>query len=349
MSTHSRLEKVDLFAALRLIAGEPDLSSGAYVAWFREVFSCSTRTAKDALTVLREAGLVEVSTNEGGDKRIRRYRSSDSGRRVLESANGEALTRFARRLFSTCVAPVTAARQKRERASGELKLRFERAEVFLFGPHIDQFAPPPIFVSPIPRPVEAAKANQDPLARLIVEPRCKVCRSPQRTEIDRSIAAGETQANVRRSFNALLGSDYFTANNISNHVRKHLSESDPLLRSLLTDRLDREHQRKLQLHAHLNAIIQTGLRAFHAGMAPVKTSDILRALELREKLEAGRSQVAEELAEYEAFIESVQAVVTPEKWQQVLDEFELRRAEQSSYDEYAKRRRLIEPTFSYLP
>jgi hypothetical protein len=64
-------------------------------------------------------------------------------------------------------------------------------------------------------------------AAAIRQPRCKVCTSPHRPQIDAMLQAGQTQASVRVQFNALLGHDYFTRNNLSLHARKHLTPTPP--------------------------------------------------------------------------------------------------------------------------
>lgn len=45
-------------------------------------------------------------------------------------------------------------------------------------------------------------------------PRCKVCQSEHRDEIDTALRRGDSQASVRRHFNGVLGREYFTANNL---------------------------------------------------------------------------------------------------------------------------------------
>ena len=62
-----------------------------------------------------------------------------------------------------------------------------------------------------------------------VEPRCKICRSPHRREIDAMLVTGWQQAEVRRHWNEHLRQDAFSASNLSVHAARHLNPLDPAL------------------------------------------------------------------------------------------------------------------------
>ena len=51
--------------------------------------------------------------------------------------------------------------------------------------------------------------------------------------------------------------------------------------------------------------------------------------------------------EFDAFMEAVQELVSDQDWQRILEGFERRRAQEAEFDNYAKRRRLLEPGFSF--
>jgi hypothetical protein len=98
-------------------------------------------------------------------------------------------------------------------------------------------------------------------------------------------------------------------------------------------------------------VAEAGLEAIQAGVVEVTPKDLLRTIQLLEHLEANRTGADDDLAEmrmeFDAFMEAVQTVVPDQDWQRILEGFETRRAQEAEFDNYAKRRRLLEPGFSF--
>ena len=125
------------------------------------------------------------------------------------------------------------------------------------------------------------------------EPRCKVCASPHRSAIDRMLADGRAQAEVRRHWNQQLGTEHFTANNVSIHARKHLAAHDDIAREVASMRAARRantfwaaEAEKPKLRAATEAIIHGGLDAMDAGLTVPEPRDVLAAARVLADLDA---------------------------------------------------------------
>ena len=263
MSRRVGAEKIDLVAVLAIAAADPDLKSGDYVACVREEFSCGTRAARDAISILKQAGWIDAR-KDTRDRRTLRYRLSRSGRQVLDSVNGRLLVRLARKLYTTCPSPRQAARQRRDPDGDQRKRQLKRATQALLNP--DPSRRIRLAATMPPAPAAPERPRDHVPQQLIVEPRCKVCRSPHRSEIDALLAAGHTQVDVRTHANKLAGDGHFTANNISTHLRRHLNEADPLVRQLLETRLENQHESQRRQYQQAMKVAETGLEAIQAGV-----------------------------------------------------------------------------------
>lgn len=165
-----------------------------------------------------------------------------------------------------------------------------------------------------------------------VEPRCKVCRSPHRREIEIMLATGWPQAWVRRHWNEFLGADHFTANNLSVHARRHLNFGDPHIASFLTQgagaatstRTDPEEPDELlNLREQVARIVRYEYAALDAGLLLPDVGDMLRTIELLGKLEneawpAERAHLRRDLS---AFVRAV-ANIVPEREEEIFAEYE---------------------------
>jgi hypothetical protein len=103
MARQYGVQKVRLQEALSLLLAAEPLSYAAWTGEIAERFGCSTRTAQDAITVLRRGRWVERAspppTLIQSDRRF--YRVSERGRYVLEHPRGAMLLRIARKLFTS--------------------------------------------------------------------------------------------------------------------------------------------------------------------------------------------------------------------------------------------------------
>ena len=341
-------QQVDLLHALILLASEPGGRYGEYVAWFAEQFACSERAAKDALGVLKAAGYTDAREDEA-DRRYRRYWPTARAEHLLEHPRAGTVLRYARRLFSACrvPSPVSAA---------ERRDRLERCENLLtgIGP-LDLSGDFSLCEIPTSHDLPLPKVETDPLAEPLQifrsDSRCKVCRSPYRAEIDLRIARGQTQAAVRRQINEQIGSDHFTANNISRHLRQHFSEHTPELREALHNRVLHQQQQRQATIAYLDEIILTGFAAIHTGVTQVSARQLIRAVEYREARRSTNSdwqqKYAEMISDFGLFMKAAREVLGDAAYEDALAAYAHRSATAKRYRDYEARRRLIEPGFSF--
>jgi DNA-binding MarR family transcriptional regulator len=120
-------EKVDLWLALGLVAGEEGQRYGVLVRGLCVGFGCSERTAKDAVAILRRGGYLELD-RDLADRRRRRYRLNERGRELLVHPNGWLVLRFARRLFTSCPSRRVARWRRALLAAGGPDRQLERVE-----------------------------------------------------------------------------------------------------------------------------------------------------------------------------------------------------------------------------
>jgi hypothetical protein len=349
--TRSRFEKVDLLEALRLVAAEPAATSGELVCCLMEAFSCQLRAAQDALAVLKGAGYLSIQPDRS-DARLRRYALSERGERLFDHPEARLLLSFARKLFTSCPSRRRPPGMQAARESGELAQRLEQYERFLLV--VPAAARAAVAAGSLP--AEAAARNGQrrraagPALELIVERRCKVCRSEQRREIDLMLASGFSHASLRDRFNQLLGEPFFTAKNIAGHHRDHLNQADPAVRKILDARLQAEQLAQGVDYLEATLIRQAGLEALQFGLTQVRPRDMLAAIRAQDEPQAANADVSlEEMRfEFDAFMAAVQEVA-PQHWKQVMDGFERNLAEAAELTAWNERERLLHPPSRQRP
>lgn len=164
------------------------------------------------------------------------------------------------------------------------------------------------------------------------EPRCKVCQSPYRREIDMCLATGWSQRSVIDHFNALLaederyGPDYFSPNNMSTHKNRHMTVRDIAVRKIMESRakalgVDVENVEGMILthEATLETIVQAGLEQLRNGLTSSEPKDVLAAIQMLKQIEADftASAVDELTNQFKAFADAVEEIVTPEQGKEI--------------------------------
>lgn len=167
----------------------------------------------------------------------------------------------------------------------------------------------------------------------ITEGKCKVCKSPHRREIDSLLATGWSQVAVRSHFNVLFEteSDKFTAANMSNHARKHMSSRDAAVRRIMEERakqigvdIDNAENFIVTRAAVLDTIIQSGMGSLYRGETVAETREVIAAIQMLDKMEAEWKETAidEMLSEFRAFAAAVKDVVGENMYDQIYAAFE---------------------------
>ncbi len=165
----------------------------------------------------------------------------------------------------------------------------------------------------------------------IVAARCKVCQSPHRREIDAALATGMAQSTVKEFFNTAYGSDFFTANNISLHARKHMSIRDQGVRRIYEEAARREGMDIAVVEgfirtrrAAIDQVINEALTLMQAGTINPEVKDLLAAIQMLEKMDAEQqdSMVAELERQFRAFMAAVKDTVPEDMWGAIYKAYE---------------------------
>ncbi len=166
---------------------------------------------------------------------------------------------------------------------------------------------------------------------LISDSRCKVCKSDHRGAIDAMLRDGRSQASVRRHFNGVLGDEFFTANNLSVHTRKHLYGPEPeewilksaRARKMLGDPNALPPQQPTPEDA-LRTVVEVGLKMIDAGVSVPETTDVIRAAKELKRMESEGlpATEAQMLRELQAFTKAVKKHLPEEKWEAMYKDYE---------------------------
>jgi hypothetical protein len=172
-----------------------------------------------------------------------------------------------------------------------------------------------------------------PFVHELVEPRCKVCKSPYRREVDQLLATGWSQAMVIDHFNEMIEepSLKFNAQNMSVHKRKHLTSRDSAVRRIMEARAlqlkidtDEAEGHIVTKMGVLDTIIYSGLQGLHRGDSIAEPKDIIAAISAQEKMEAEWRETAldEVMTDFQFFMEAVKEVVGEDLYTDIYDRFD---------------------------
>ena len=162
-----------------------------------------------------------------------------------------------------------------------------------------------------------------------VQRRCKLCQSPHRREIEIMLATGWSQAWVREHWNQFLGTEHFTANNLSVHTRRHLNHSDPHIASFarrsaagIPESSD-QPAGLLQLREQVAQLVRYELAALEAGLLLPDVGDMLKAIDLLGKIEdeAWPAERATMTREMKAFVGAVKNIAS-DRGEEIYAEYE---------------------------
>lgn len=166
----------------------------------------------------------------------------------------------------------------------------------------------------------------------IVEPKCKVCMSPHRREIDMLLATGGwSDTAIANHFNNFLGDGFFSKHSIGRHKKRHLSVRDAAVRNIIEARarqfgvdVEEVEGSILTKAAVLDTIIATGIDSLHRGDTVVEARDVLAAVATLDKFESEWKETAidELLAEFKLFMEAVKSHVPEELYAAIYETFE---------------------------
>ena len=164
------------------------------------------------------------------------------------------------------------------------------------------------------------------LIKKIVEPKCHVCQHPLRDVIDRLIMVKEPYTEVARLFST--DERKLDRRSIARHEKEHLNYEDEGLRRLIEyeaglaeEGLEEGIQGAFLRRVSLDVAIKKVFDGVIDGSIPVESRDIVKMIELRERLDKDSSSTA--LEQYQtthiAFREAVKEVCSPDQHYQILE------------------------------
>lgn len=155
----------------------------------------------------------------------------------------------------------------------------------------------------------------------IVEPRCPICTDERRNRIDYLLAMKTPYKEMERLFEIPYRS-------FSNHSKKHLRYEDESVRSILEyeaglagENLTAGVRGAFLRRSALDISIKKFFEALTAGAIPVEAGDVIKMIELREKLDASSAstQIEHYELQFHAFKEALEEICPPEMLVKILD------------------------------
>jgi hypothetical protein len=163
----------------------------------------------------------------------------------------------------------------------------------------------------------------------ITEPRCKVCKSPYRHDMEEALLRGMSYTQVGKFFEK-LGQDV-NRKNLASHEKNHMNLANAALRNVLEKRA----REALVNVEETEGLIMTKMGMLDAMLHKVweqiindniewKPGDVLQIMQYIEKLEAQQRNIAldEIMLEARCFSEAVKSIVPQSQWQEIVDRFD---------------------------
>lgn len=174
-------------------------------------------------------------------------------------------------------------------------------------------------------------APHTPGVPAINHPRCKVCQSTYRREIDMLLVSGWAQTDVAKHFNQIIGEEFFSKMNISRHARFHLDARDAAVRRIIEKRaiqqlgdIDEIEGMITTKMGAVEVLIQRAMEQMNAGVMELKGGDMLDAIKLLDTMESEWKETAlDELTnEFKAFAAIVKEEVGEERFKAIFERWE---------------------------
>lgn len=156
---------------------------------------------------------------------------------------------------------------------------------------------------------------------LIVEPRCQICIHKDRLRMDYLLAMRTPYKEMER----LFGIPY---RSFSNHTKKHLRYEDESVRQIIEyeaglagENITAGVRGAFLRRSALDISIKKFFDALTAGEVPVEAGDVIKMIELREKLDASSAstQIEHYELQFHAFKEALEEICPPEMLVKILD------------------------------
>ncbi len=165
---------------------------------------------------------------------------------------------------------------------------------------------------------------------VMTEPRCNICKSSVRTEVDKLIVMGHGPSSIAKQIKGqdehLNGSLETLRKSVERHGKKHLNIEEEAIRRTIEARarergilVDYAEEKLVTTKAVLDLVVAKGIEQVTEPGARVKYQDILKAVELLEEYES--NSFAAELEQLQrqmwAIREAVRRVCPPELFEEL--------------------------------
>ncbi len=159
---------------------------------------------------------------------------------------------------------------------------------------------------------------------MIVEPRCKVCKSPHRHAVDKLLASGFSYSEIERQFAAAQ----IPRRSIASHAREHLNYEQAAFREVIEKEalnaqrnFDEGVSRLVTKNAYLEVALQKAYDALMNNDTIVEPKDAVKVIEMLTKLQEQNQTVAmDELrVQFQYFMQAVKEVIPKDDWEAIVD------------------------------
>lgn len=166
----------------------------------------------------------------------------------------------------------------------------------------------------------------DEVREMIVEPRCPICMDKRRLRMDYLLAMRTTYKEMERLFST--DEKKIDYRSFSNHAKKHLNYEDSSVKQVLEyeaglagENLETGVRGGFLRRASLDISIKKYFEALNAGEIPVEAGDVIKMIELREKLDesSASAQIEQYELQFNAFKEALEQICPPEMLAKILD------------------------------
>lgn len=174
--------------------------------------------------------------------------------------------------------------------------------------------------------------NMRPQAIEIVEPRCKVCQSEYRHQMESLMSRGMSMSAVARFFEQ-LGVDV-NRKNLATHRDNHMALEKAAIAGVIhrrwkeqvldPDAVEDETNFYMTKYGLLDAMMHKAWEKIENDEAEWKPTDVIAIMQYMERLEAQQKNVAldELMTEARAFRDAVKQVVPPAHWDEIVEHFD---------------------------
>lgn len=157
---------------------------------------------------------------------------------------------------------------------------------------------------------------------MIVESRCKVCKSQYRPSIDKMLAAGIGYTEISRSFNFEID-----RRSISTHAEKHMSYQDAAVRQIIeyeATQMSENIEQGVKGILARKAFLETALHKVHQAVlndeVEVEVRDAIGIIQQLDKMDSSTSSAAvdEIRVQFNAFLQALKETVDQNEWEKIL-------------------------------